>query len=402
MSVAVVSRLFALLALSAGLAAAVVAGAGMLRRVTGRLAPLDEAVPSESRLWLAWLIAAVATAGSLYYSEVVGFVPCRLCWFQRIAMYPLSVVLLVAALRRDVAVRWYALPVAAVGALISSYHYLLQWFPQLETASCDPTAPCAAFYVREFGFVSIPFMALMGFLAIVVGLLPITASDGEHDRPSPHSTSRPASQPRWIFGAVILFVAVAMLVAALTAGGSDGASADGDTPEVDISALAVPEVSGEPLSPLNDPTSDPAVGEPAPAFTASTFAGERISVQPGQDGPMILLFLAHWCPHCQREVPVVQDWIDGGGLPEDVQLYAVATAIDESRPNYPPDVWLEREGWTPTTVVDDPSSSLAQAYGLNSFPFWVLVDADGTVSGRLAGSLPADQLDQIATSLSTP
>lgn len=181
MTVAVATRTFALLALSAGLLAAVAAGSEILWRLTGRRpAALGDVVPPESRLWLAWLVAAVATAGSLYYSEIAGFVPCRLCWFQRIAMYPLSVVLLIAAVRRDVAVRWYALPMAAAGALISSYHYLLQWFPQLETASCDPAAPCAAFYVREFGFVSIPLMALMAFLAIVVGLLPITSSNGEH------------------------------------------------------------------------------------------------------------------------------------------------------------------------------------------------------------------------------
>ena len=183
MSVAVATRMFALLALSAGLSAAVVAGSDVLSRVTGRrLGALGDAVPPESRLWLAWLVATVATAGSLYYSEVVGFVPCRLCWFQRIAMYPLSVVLLIAAGRRDADVRWYVLPVAAVGGLVSSYHYLLQWFPQLETTSCDPAAPCAAFYVREFGFVSIPFMALMGFLAIVVALIPpLASSNGEHD-----------------------------------------------------------------------------------------------------------------------------------------------------------------------------------------------------------------------------
>lgn len=219
--------------------------------------------------------------------------------------------------------------------------------------------------------------------------------------PSSSSSSPPESQLRWILAAVILLVGVAVTVAAVSVGGSDGGSAGGDAAEVDISALAAPEVTGEPLSPLDDPASDPAVGAPAPAFTAATFSGERITVQPGQDGPMILLFLAHWCPHCQREVPVVQDWIDAGGLPDDVQLYAVATAIDESRPNYPPDAWLEREGWTPTTVVDDPSSSLAQAYGLTAFPYWVLVDADGTVTGRLTGALPPDQLDQIAASLST-
>lgn len=183
MTVAVASRTFALLALLAGLLAVVDATVRVWSRSTGRGPTwLDDLIPVRSRLWLLWLVAALATAGSLYYSEIVGFTPCRLCWFQRIAMYPLSLVLLIAAIRRDEAVRWYALPVAAVGAMIAAYHYLLQWFPRLETASCDPAAPCAAFYVREFGFVSIPFMALMGFIAIVVGLLrPMTPPNGDQD-----------------------------------------------------------------------------------------------------------------------------------------------------------------------------------------------------------------------------
>lgn len=120
-------------------------------------------------LWLAWAIAAIATAGSLYYSEIAHFVPCKLCWFQRIAMYPLSVILLIAAWRRDHGIRIYVTPVVVIGALISIYHYLIERFPSWSgTASCDPTAPCTTVWVWEFGFISIPFMALSGFAAIAV------------------------------------------------------------------------------------------------------------------------------------------------------------------------------------------------------------------------------------------
>ena len=117
-------------------------------------------------IWLAWLVAAVATVGSLIYSEVVGFVPCRLCWYQRIAMYPLSIVLLVGAIRREAAVRWYGLPLALGGLLISIYHYLVQVNPSWEGGSCDPLNPCSARYVETFGFISIPFMAGAGFMVI--------------------------------------------------------------------------------------------------------------------------------------------------------------------------------------------------------------------------------------------
>lgn len=120
-----------------------------------------------ARLWLAWLVAAVSMAGSLYFSEVENFVPCKLCWFQRIAMYPLAVVLLIAAVRRDRSINRYAVPVAAIGGLISSYHYLIEWNPSLSSGSCDITAPCTVPYFREFGFVSLALMALCGFAAIV-------------------------------------------------------------------------------------------------------------------------------------------------------------------------------------------------------------------------------------------
>jgi disulfide bond formation protein DsbB len=123
---------------------------------------------SEAGSWLAFLVAAVATIGSLYFSERAGFVPCRLCWYQRIAMYPLSVVLLVGAIRRDVAVRWYVGPLAAIGALIAGYHTLIEWRPQLDTGACELTGPsCTYVWFREFGFISLATMALVGFLTIL-------------------------------------------------------------------------------------------------------------------------------------------------------------------------------------------------------------------------------------------
>ncbi|MDX1469792.1 MAG: disulfide oxidoreductase [Acidimicrobiia bacterium] len=122
-------------------------------------------------LWAAWVVAAVATVGSLIYSEVIHFVPCRLCWFQRIAMYPMSVVLLVGAVRRDVAARFYALPLALTGLAISIWHNIVQLFPAAEGGSCDPAVPCSAKYVNVFDFISIPFMAGAGFTLIAVLLL---------------------------------------------------------------------------------------------------------------------------------------------------------------------------------------------------------------------------------------
>ena len=131
-------------------------------------------------LWLAFAVAATATAGSLYLSEVAGFVPCTLCWYQRIAMYPLVILLGIAAWRRDVGVRRYVVPLAGVGAVIAAYHVALQRLPGLPAGACSLDAPCTAIFVERFGFVTIPVMALIGFVAILtllVALLPAGAKD---------------------------------------------------------------------------------------------------------------------------------------------------------------------------------------------------------------------------------
>jgi len=115
---------------------------------------------------------ATATAGSLYFSEVADYVPCRLCWFQRIAMYPLAVILLVAALRRDRDIRWYVVPLAVLGGLVSTYHYLVEWRPSLEGGACGIGPSCADIWFRQLGIVTLAFMALSGFVAILVLVLP--------------------------------------------------------------------------------------------------------------------------------------------------------------------------------------------------------------------------------------
>ncbi len=126
---------------------------------------------SESGVWLAWLVALVATLGSLYFSEVANFNPCRFCWFQRIAMYPLSVILLVGALRKDPNVRWYATPLAAIGASIAGWHSLIEWRPSLDNGECEFQGPsCTFIWFREFGL-SLANMALIGFLTILILLI---------------------------------------------------------------------------------------------------------------------------------------------------------------------------------------------------------------------------------------
>ena len=119
-------------------------------------------------LTLAFVVAAVATGGSLYLSEVAHFIPCRLCWFQRAAMYPLVPVLAIAAWRRTRAVRRVSIPMAVIGGTISAYHVLVERFPTLESDVCDPTNPCTLIWVERFGYLTIPTMAASAFALILV------------------------------------------------------------------------------------------------------------------------------------------------------------------------------------------------------------------------------------------
>jgi cytochrome c biogenesis protein CcmG/thiol:disulfide interchange protein DsbE len=128
----------------------------------------------------------------------------------------------------------------------------------------------------------------------------------------------------------------------------------------------------------------------APTVQGADFDGTPVAIQPN-GRPTAIMFIAHWCPHCQREVPVVQSWIDANGMPPNVDFLSVATGIDPSRPNYPPDEWLAREGWTVPVIVD-PTNSVAMAYGLPAYPYWVFLDGDGKVVARTTGELTTAQL----------
>src|SRR3954451_5447047 len=168
MSSNTVTLFFALLALACNAFVAAVVFAWCLRRRTPALWHTVLETLGPSALLLAAVIAIVAPAGSLYLSEVAHFVPCRLCWYQRIGMYPLAVILPIAALRGDTRAALYTL-VLALGALpISIYHVLVEHFPSLETGACEVNNPCSIVWARHFGLVTIPYMAASAFAAIAI------------------------------------------------------------------------------------------------------------------------------------------------------------------------------------------------------------------------------------------
>ncbi|HET7483663.1 MAG TPA: TlpA disulfide reductase family protein [Actinomycetota bacterium] len=150
-------------------------------------------------------------------------------------------------------------------------------------------------------------------------------------------------------------------------------------------------VAGRALPPLPERGADTAVGRIAPTVSGADFKGDPVAIE--NDGrAKVVMFLAHWCPHCQAEVPVVQSWLAQNGAPAGVDLYSVSTGVDPSLPNYPPSQWLAREGWSVPVIADNAGDGTADAFGVNGFPFFVFVNSDGTVAARASGEIPIDQL----------
>jgi thiol-disulfide isomerase/thioredoxin len=189
-----------------------------------------------------------------------------------------------------------------------------------------------------------------------------------------------------IIGAVVAVVLVVTIV--LTFGESDESPLE----------VGSPSITGQALPTYDQAGTDTAVGQPIPSVTGADWNDTAVSIT--DDGrAKILVFLAHWCPVCQDEVPVITSWLAAGLLPEGVDMYTVATGISRVRDNYPPSAWLEREGWEPPVMLDDQQNSVAAAFGLPAYPYFVFVNADGTVAGRITGRLGGDQLTAFAQSL---
>ena len=173
--------------------------------------------------------------------------------------------------------------------------------------------------------------------------------------------------------------------------------------EVDENVALSPLEKGK-VTILGDPIPvDPEIGYLAPSFEAELNDGSGlVTVNPADGTVRLIGFFAHWCPHCQREVPRVSKWLEDNGVPTEIEILAVSTAVREGTPNYPPSEWFIKERWPTNIFVDNEDNDLAAAYGLAGFPYWVLVDATGTVVHRSSGELTEEQfgyLVQLAISL---
>ena len=208
------------------------------------------------------------------------------------------------------------------------------------------------------------------------------------------------SQPsngKWVVLAIVAAIATALLVAVVVGGGDEGSGTTNSLPGGDVLAKENQPVviEGTTLESLGDEAIDPMVGQVAPTLNGATFDGSGVSVTPGDGQAYMVVFLAHWCPHCNREVPRLIEWQASGAVPSELQVVGVSTAVASDRLNYPPSQWAVDKGWTWPMMADSTSMEAAEAYGVSGYPFFVIVGADGEVKVRVSGEVEIAALTQI-------
>ena len=198
---------------------------------------------------------------------------------------------------------------------------------------------------------------------------------------------------KFIVGAIIAVIIGGAAIVAISSSGSDSSTSSGN-----ISEFSEITVAGDALPAFdsNSSATDTAIGLPAPVVSGKGFTGTEITTD-GAGTPTMLVFLAHWCPHCQREVPLLVQWEKDGKTPTGVDVIAVATGTDPANPNYPPSEWLAREEFPALwpVIADSNDKKAANAFGLSGYPYFVLIDAQGNVFKRLSGEIPMDELTVI-------
>lgn len=208
-----------------------------------------------------------------------------------------------------------------------------------------------------------------------------------------------AKNQRNIFIGLGLVVAVAAIFSVLASGGSETStttiapSADGSVTAAEYQPITV---TGEGLTPLGDSGTDASVGAPGPALKGYTHAGAPIEVVPSESGtPTMLVFLAHWCPHCNREIPRLNDWKERGLVPDNLRVIGITTASRNDQANWPPSEWMNTMEWTFEVMADSDTQQAATAYGVDGFPFMVILDAQGNVAKRFSGEVEVADLVSI-------
>jgi thiol-disulfide isomerase/thioredoxin len=203
----------------------------------------------------------------------------------------------------------------------------------------------------------------------------------------------------WIWVGLVALIAVVGIVA-IVAGRSSGSAGGGKSPsggtvvpngKLDYGTVSV---QGTNLPQMPDSGADPAIGLTVPTVAGQQLDGKQLTITP--DGtPKIIMGVAHWCPHCQKEVPLIQSWLDADGMPSGVSLVTVATGNDPKKVNFPAADWLRTEKWSVPTIVDDKVSTAGAAFGVKSYPYFLVTDGQGKVLYRTSGELTKAQWDAL-------
>src|SRR5437764_5374958 len=201
-------------------------------------------------------------------------------------------------------------------------------------------------------------------------------------------------QPPWLWIGVAAVVLV-LLLAAIVSSGSSDKNKNKNTTDAGPEQTRPVTVTRTPLVKLPTSCDDSAGGKEIPEVKGQSFDGSPVDIR--NDGrPKLILFVAHWCPHCQREVPLLASYLKSHPLPQGVDLYTVATATSSKSPNYPPSAWLAKVGWKAPTMADSDDTKAANAFGLPAFPYFVAVDGSGKVVARTTGEINTDEFAGLA------
>ena len=209
----------------------------------------------------------------------------------------------------------------------------------------------------------------------------------------------------WVIIVIVLALVTGGVIWAATKG-DDKTATDSTVSQVDGTSSDIPAsqpvtFTGTALSPFDDTQSpDPAVGVPAPLLSGFDFQGDAVTIDPAANGPYMVVFLAHWCPHCNAEVPRLLDWKASGAVPTGLNVLGVATAVSPSAPNYPPGQWFSNKGWSWPVMVDESlgdgaAGKAAATFGASGWPYFVIIGADGLVKARVSGEVSIADLQVI-------
>jgi thiol-disulfide isomerase/thioredoxin len=203
-----------------------------------------------------------------------------------------------------------------------------------------------------------------------------------------------------VAGAIAAIIAVVLVVGGGSDSSSTTTSTTGDSSEatqpVNGDAVAAAEyqlvqAQGEMLLALEDPDNDPARGKIAPVLNGFSFDGAPLTVAP-TGKPMLVVFLAHWCSHCNAEVPRLIEWKNSGTMPADMEVFGVSTGARDDAPNWPPSQWVVDKGWPWPVMADSEDQNAALAFGVSGYPGMILLDGNGKVLARRSGEASIEEL----------